>query len=172
MELHIRQANVADAAALAELGAKTFYDTFHTFQTEEDMSKYLSSTYTPEKVKTNLEKPDVFYYLGEYNNTAVGYAKLLLDVPVEQMKGDRVMEMEKIYVLQDYLGKGVGKKLMQQSIVAAVHEKFDWMCLGVWQHNTKAIDFYKQFGWEIFDTRKFQLGSKIEDDFLMRIKLK
>ena len=172
MELHIRQANVADAAALAELGAKTFYDTFHTFQTEEDMSKYLSSTYTPEKVKANLEKPDVFYYLAEFNNTAVGYAKLLLDVPVEQMKGDRVMEMEKIYVLQDYLGKGVGKKLMQQCIVAAVHEKFDWMYLGVWQHNTTAIEFYKQFGWEIFDTRKFQLGDNIEDDYVMRLKLK
>ena len=36
----------------------------------------------------------------------------------------------------------------------------------------EAIDFYKQFGWEIFDTRKFQLGTKIEDDFLMRIQLK
>lgn len=172
MELHIRQATVADAAVLAELGAKTFYDTFHTFQTEEDMNKYLSSTYTPEKVKANLEKPDVFYYLAEYNNTAVGYAKLLLDVPVEHMKGDRVMEMEKIYVLQDYLGKGVGKKLMQQCIVAAVQEKFDWLYLGVWQHNTTAIEFYKQFGWEIFDTRKFQLGDNIEDDYVMRLKLK
>ncbi len=172
MELHIRQATVADAAVLAELGAKTFYDTFHTFQTEEDMSKYLSFTYTPEKVKANLEKPDVFYYLAEDNNTAVGYAKLLLDVPVEQMKGDRVIEMEKIYVLKDYLGKGVGKKLMQQCIVAAVQEKFDWMYLGVWQHNTTAIEFYKQFGWEIFDTRKFQLGDNIEDDYVMRLKLK
>lgn len=172
MELHIRQATVADAAVLAELGAKTFYDTFHTFQTEEDMSKYLSFTYTPEKVKANLEKPDVFYYLAEDNNTAVGYAKLLLDVPVEQMKGDRVIEMEKIYVLKDYLGKGVGKKLMQQCIVASVQEKFDWMYLGVWQHNTTAIEFYKQFGWEIFDTRKFQLGDNIEDDYVMRLKLK
>jgi len=79
--------------------------------------------------------------------------------------------MEKIYVRQDYLGKGVGKKLMQQSIVAAVHEKLEWMYLGVWQHNTRAIEFYKQFGWEVFGVRKFQLGDNIEDDYIMRLRL-
>lgn len=171
MELHIRQATVADADVLAQLGATTFYDTFHTFQTEEDMRKYLAHTYTSEKLKANLLNPDVFYYLAEDGNKAVGYVKLLLHVNVEQMPGARVVEMEKIYVLQDYLGTGVGKKLMQQSIVAAVHEKFEWMYLGVWQHNTRAIEFYKQFGWEVFGVRKFQLGDNIEDDFIMRLKL-
>jgi ribosomal protein S18 acetylase RimI-like enzyme len=171
MELHIRQASIADAESLAKLGAKTFYDTFHMHQTEEDMRKYLEYTYTVEKVKANLENPAVMYYLATHNEKPVGYVKLLLGVVTDQLTDARVVEMEKIYVLQEYLGKGVGKKLMQQSVVAAVHEKYDWMYLGVWQHNTRAIEFYKKFGWEVFGVRKFQLGDNIEDDYIMRLRL-
>jgi len=95
MELHIRQANITDAEALAQLGAKTFYDTFHMHQSEEDMRKYLEYTYTTEKVKANLENPDVMYYLATDQHVPVGYVKLILNVAVEQMPGARVWRWKK-----------------------------------------------------------------------------
>lgn len=170
-EIRIRQATINDSAKLAEVGAITFYDTFHMFHSAEDMQKYISGTYNEDKVKGNLQNPSIMYYLAEQDGKAVGYLKLLLNVEIEQMKGERVMELEKIYVRKEWLGAGVGKRLMQQAIAAAVQEKCDWLFLGVWQDNHRALDFYKKFGWAICGNRQFTLGDTICDDYLLKLKL-
>lgn len=171
MEITIRQATMDDATALADVGAVTFYDTFHTFHSEEDMQKYISATYTVEKVSANLQNPDILYFLAEQEGQAIGYIKILRDVKPDKIGAGRVAELEKIYVRQETLGSGVGKKLMQQAIIACVQEKFDWLFLGVWQDNHRALAFYKAFGWEIFNTRNFILGDTVCDDYLLRLRL-
>jgi ribosomal protein S18 acetylase RimI-like enzyme len=66
----------------------------------------------------------------------------------------------------------IGKEMMLACLAIAEEDGFDAMWLGVWQKNQRAIDFYKQWGFETFGTRNFKIGSTTNDDYLMIKKLK
>jgi len=168
---HVRVANSNDVKLLSALGGKTFYDTFSQYHTEEDMQLYLEKAYNEALIATNLQNPHIHYAVLE-NETgeAVGYVKLLLDATNAKLKG-RQIELEKIYVLKDKIGSGAGLKLMQYAIDYSVKNGYDVLFLGVWEENVRAVNFYKKAGFEVFDTRTFQLGKTLCDDFLMKLEL-
>lgn len=170
MELRIRAANPHDADLLSALGTKTFYDTFASFHDEEDIQLYLKKAYNPELIAQNLSNKDIAYFIVSDDDTAIGYTKLLLDAQHPLLKNKSV-ELEKIYVLENYLGKKAGKYLMNHALTYAKQEGYKTLFLGVWQENHRAVNFYKKAGFDIFDTRNFQLGKSLCDDFMMKIEL-
>jgi ribosomal protein S18 acetylase RimI-like enzyme len=169
---HVRTANHNDAKLLSELGGKTFYDTFRQYHSEEDMQLYLQKAYNEPLIATNLQNSDIHYaLLIDENEEAAGYVKLLLDANNEKLSGKQI-ELEKIYVLKDKIGSGAGKMLMQYAVDYSRQHGFDVLFLGVWEENERAVNFYKKAGFEVFDTRTFQLGKTLCDDFLMKLELK
>ena len=169
--MQVRLATEGDAQTLAELGAKTFYETFRPFHSEEDMQLYISGAYDVNKILSNLHSPAHIYLLAEENEKAGGYVKLIKDVTIPALHG-RLIEMEKIYVLKEELGSGMGASLMKSALEISLKEGYDQMLLGVWQENHRAVAFYKKFGFTVFNTRKFQLGKETCEDFMMSIALK
>ncbi len=170
--MKIYEAEITDAEILAQIGTKTFYDTFARFHDEEDIQAYLKKAYDKKLIEQNLSNPLIQYHLAcDENYDVIGYTKLLHTVLLEKFPNKRVIELEKIYVLKSVLGKKVGAALMQNCIEYAKQKNYDAIFLGVWQENKKAIDFYKQFNFKIFDTRSFQLGKTICDDYLMLLEI-
>jgi len=169
--MQIRQANTDDVKILAELGAKTFYDTFRPFHSEEDMQQYIKKSYSVELISENLLKSSIQYFIAFDEEKPIGYLKLIKDVSHEKLPTQKNIELEKIYVLKEYLDKKVGKKLILKAINYSKQNNFETLFLGVWQENHRAVNFYKKFGFETFTIRTFQLGSTICDDFLMKISL-
>ena len=55
---------------------------------------------------------------------------------------------------------------------SAVAKTLDTVWLGVWEHNPKAIEFYKRCGFEVFDKHIFVLGNDPQNDLLMRKQIK
>ncbi|MCU0442000.1 MAG: GNAT family N-acetyltransferase [Bacteroidia bacterium] len=167
MLLHVKKANVNDVALLATLGAQTFYDTFHMHHTKADMDMYLQQAYNEAYIAENLANPMVYYAIAYQGEEAVGYTKLKLASSHPMLSGKQV-ELEKIYVLQTALGSGAGKILMDHIIEIAKQQQCTWMFLGVWEENKRAVAFYQKYGFELFTTRTFQLGTNLCDDFLMK----
>jgi ribosomal protein S18 acetylase RimI-like enzyme len=52
-----------------------------------------------------------------------------------------------------------------------VKKNVDYIWLGVWEKNTRAIKFYQKNGFEAFDKHTFKLGSDAQTDIMMRKKL-
>jgi ribosomal protein S18 acetylase RimI-like enzyme len=171
MNVTIRKAGKEDAAILAALGAKTFYDTFHQYHSEEDMQLYIRKAYDEKLIGKNLAKDTVQYFLAFDEDIPVGYSKLIAGSTHEQLATHRNIELEKIYVSKDYFDKKVGMALMVEAIRFAKEVKYETLFLGVWQENERAIQFYTRFGFETFAKRTFQLGSNLCDDFLMKLEL-
>jgi len=157
-------------AVLAEIGATTFYDTFRPHNTEDDMQQYLAATYTPDLVKANLSKEGIHYFLGYLNGSDQGYVKLI-ENPIGLNLTGRVMELEKIYLRATAQGSGLATALMQLAMEKSRSLGFEKLYLGVWQENERALAFYKKMGFEVFDTRKFQLGGRLCEDYLLYIRL-
>lgn len=169
--MNIRYGNTEDATMLAELGAKTFYETFAKDNTPENISLYMKKSFSKEIQLNELSKPDIIFLIVELEDEPVGYAKLKMNSNDESVKGTEVMEIERIYASQEYIGKGIGKELMKACINEARQRGCDSIWLGVWEKNQRAIDFYKKWGFKEVGTHVFMLGDDPQWDFVMELEL-
>jgi diamine N-acetyltransferase len=167
----ILRATPRDADAVARIGRETFYETWRPVNTEEDMQQYIAKAFNPEKIKEDLADDNNTFLLYTHDDLVVGYAKMRRDRTCEVFGREKVIEIERIYVSSHHQGMKFGKMLMDECIEIANREGNAWLWLGVNIDNTKAIDFYRRYGFEIFGTKQFRLGDAVDDDYLMRLKL-
>ena len=170
-EIVVAIATPEDYITIAVIGRFTFYETWRPVNTEEDMQLYMAGAFDPEKIKKDLEDSGNTFLIACYGDEVVGYAKLRSDRTHDEFKGASAIEMERIYVKQQYQGKKLGKALMDKSLELARQGNYGWFWLGVNQENYKAIDFYKLYGFAVFGTKSFKLGNAADDDYLMKLKL-
>ena len=173
MQVRINRATSKDAGTVAEIGRRTFYETWKSVNTEEDLQQYMTISFDPEKIRVELSNTSSFTFLLIYvDEVLAGYAKLRNDRTCAELKDQKALELERIYVLKEFQDKKIGKALMDESIRISQEGGYDWIWLGVNQENFKAIEFYKRYGFEVFGTKKFILGTAVDDDFLMKMKLR
>jgi ribosomal protein S18 acetylase RimI-like enzyme len=60
---------------------------------------------------------------------------------------------------------------MQYAIDYSRTVHFETLFLGVWKENERAVNFYRKTGFEVFDTRLFQLGSRMCEDYMMKLDI-
>jgi GNAT superfamily N-acetyltransferase len=166
-EFHIRRANIDDAGLLAELGARTFVETFAEHNSTEDMAAYLASSFSEGQQAAELADPDSTIYIAEANGVATGYAMLHSGLAPACVTDDKPIELVRLYVSREQLGHGVGAGLMQACINEADHQGYRTMWLGVWENNHRAQAFYRKWNFRDVGTHIFQLGQDAQTDILM-----
>ena len=169
--MNIRYGNTSDASRLAQLEAQTFYDTFSDDNSEENMRLHLEETYSPELQLRELEDPNVIYIVADVDSELVGYAKLQLNSKVDSVQSEKTIEIERIYSAKEYIGKGVGRELMQSCIAEARRRESDSIWLGVWEKNPRAIAFYKKWGFREVGEHIFMLGKDPQRDIIMKLDI-
>lgn len=167
----IRYATREDAKMLSELGAKAFYDAFAKDNTSENMDAYLRNSFSPEIQFHELSQPDIVFLIAQSGDVPLGYAQLIINSRDEAVHGNSPLEIRRIYVLQEYIGQGVGKELMNATIREAKHRACDCIWLGVWEKNQRAIEFYKKWGFYEVGNHRFFLGEDAQNDLVMVLKL-
>jgi diamine N-acetyltransferase len=170
--MNIRYGTTEDAKMLAELGARTFYDTFAKDNTPANIDAYLKKSFSPEIQFNELSQPDIIFLIAEIEGIPVGYAQLILNSKDEVIKGIKPLEIRRIYVSQENLGQGVGKELMQATTSESRQQGCDCIWLGVWEQNQRAIDFYKKWGFREVGTHIFSVGDDPQSDFVMELELR
>jgi ribosomal protein S18 acetylase RimI-like enzyme len=167
----IYHAVAADAERVAEVGSSTFYDTWRPVNTEEDMQAYIAKAFAPEVIEEDLRNPKNTFLLAMNDENILGYAKLRRDRTYDEFKGEKAIEIERIYIRREFKRQGIGRELMDECLSIARAEKNIWLWLGVNIDNEAAIAFYKSFGFAIFGRKQFKLGKAVDDDFLMKLKM-
>ncbi|OQY91120.1 MAG: hypothetical protein B6D38_00555 [Anaerolineae bacterium UTCFX1] len=171
LEMIIRYGTTDDANILAEFGAETFSDTFGADNTPENIRLFLARTYSPEIQLQELSNPSTIFLIVEIDDKIAGYAKLTLGNRDDSIHGTKVVEIERIYVAKEHIGKGIGKSLMQASIQEAKQRGSESLWLGVWEKNPRAIEFYKKRGFKEIGTHVFMLGDDPQRDYIMELRL-
>jgi ribosomal protein S18 acetylase RimI-like enzyme len=169
--LKIRRASVADAVLLADMGARTYFDTFTGTCTPEDMELFLRSTYSVEMLTHELLEPRTTYYIAEVNGTAAGFAKIHHGEIPDCVTGENPIELGRLYLDKPWIGKGVGQALMQTCVAEARRRGHQSMFLGVWENNFRAQAFYRKWGFEKIGEHVFQVGNDPQNDWLMQCHL-
>lgn len=170
-ELHlpiISPASLSDATSLRNLMEQTFIDTYAVFNTPENMQKQIAERFGLVQVQQELQDANVQYLLVKQNERLIGFTKLVKDHSAKGLEGQKVVEIERIYVARTHHGKKLGAKLMQACLNWSKEEGFTTVWLGVWEHNQKALAFYQKMGFQRFGEHVFVLGTEVQNDFLMK----
>lgn len=168
MNLTLRPATREDAILVADISRQSFYDTFAADNTPENMAKFLDEQFTRGKLMLEVGAAENTFLLAYADNEIAGYLKLREGRKLSSLQNTSSIEIARFYVLKDFIGKGVGKLLMQAAIDIAKEKEKEAVWLGVWEHNHRAIAFYTAWGFEKFDEVDFLLGDDIQRDWLMK----
>lgn len=164
----IRKATVQDAALIAAISRETFYDSFAAQNTPEDMELFMAQQFSEQILMQELFDPAHIFFLAYIDEEIVGYTKLKPGAHHELDPTAAAIEMCRFYARKNSIGKGIGKAMMQYALQYAAATQYKIVWLGVWEHNTRAIDFYQRFGFEKFSAHDFILGKDVQKDWLMR----
>jgi diamine N-acetyltransferase len=169
--IHIVKADSTQTSIIKDLAMKTFVETYHEMSNEENLQQYLSRHFTKEKIEEELSDLTYRFFIAWIDGKPVGFAKVRKDRNPKGLSGLRCLEIERIYVLQEFQGFTVGKELMKfiKGLAMAENEQVIW--LQVWQKNLKAIQFYQKSGFVVYETTFFEFGNETHQDFLLRYDL-
>tara|TARA_R110002074_G_scaffold382616_1_gene562356 strand:+ start:1229 stop:1756 length:528 start_codon:yes stop_codon:yes gene_type:complete len=167
----IRKVNIQDIEKLKEIGKLTFAETFSSENSEEDMREYLEEGFSTEKLKTELTDKNAEFFFAELDDKVIGYLKVNFGQSQTELKDENALEIERIYVLNEFHGKKVGQILYDKAIELAKEKSADYVWLGVWEQNPRAIRFYEKNGFIAFDKHLFKLGNDEQTDIMMKLNL-
>src|SRR6187399_2879922 len=97
LSIEIRLAGAADAALLADMSRRTFYDSFAAQNTPEDIAQYMDTQFTREQLMAEVGQPGNTFLLAYLDGQAVGYARLLEHAPPPELGEGLALEIVRIY---------------------------------------------------------------------------
>jgi diamine N-acetyltransferase len=168
MQIHLRLARKEDAELIADLSRQTFYETFASQNTKEDMDKFMNEQFTKEALMKEVGAEGNIFLIAFINDEAVGYVKMREGEIRPELMNRPAIEIARIYAVNKMIGKGIGSALMQKCIDIAKEKNREVIWLGVFKKNQPAIDFYTKWGFEIFAEHSFLLGNDLQMDWLMK----
>jgi len=170
-KLKIRKATYKDTELLQNIGRQTFFEKFTENNSEENMLKYASEAYSFEKIASEVNNPNSQFYLATLNNQTVGYLKINFGEAQTELQDPQALELERIYVLNEFQGQKIGQSLFEKTLEIAKQANLNYVWLGVWEENTGAIKFYEKNGLKAFSKHIFILGDDPQTDIMMKIEL-
>ena len=150
-KLTIRTATSNDAYAISELAKQTFTESFGQNYSPTALENYLNQTFNFDKIGASIDKPNNFFLVAIFNKLPVGYLKLKLDLRFKNLNYEKQSQLQKIYVLNDYIRNQIGTNLLDIAIKYLKEREVEVLWLDVLQTNNKAIKFYERHGFEKFD---------------------
>ncbi|MFC6998382.1 GNAT family N-acetyltransferase [Rufibacter roseus] len=170
--IELRRVAVNDLDQLQRIGRQTFSETFSSGNSEENMKKYLEEGFSTEKLEAELANKNSEFYFALFENKVIGYLKVNFGQSQTEIKDDNTLEIERIYVLKEFHGKKVGQILYEKAMEISKHKDVDYVWLGVWEENPRALRFYEKNGFVEFDRHIFKLGNDEQTDIMMKLQLK
>lgn len=168
----IRLARPEDAAALGELGRRTFIDTFVTGfgipYPKAALSAFLDRNFDLEPTLNRISDPDCALWVAEKHGDLLAFANVgPCGLPHPEARPTH-MELRRLYVSKSAQGWGLGTRLMALSL--------DWMqtrsdgplWIGVWSGNEKARKLYAAHGFEKAGEYDYPVGDWLDREFILR----
>lgn len=162
MNIVVRKADVKDVPIISYLGRLTFSETFgDLFRDPQDLEDYLLRTFSVEKLQSSFQNSNNAFWLAFADEVPVGFGKLKLDQIEDEISQKRSSQLQKIYVLKDYLSMKIGLKTQEEMIKTAKDFGSELIWLSVLRENERAINFYLKNGFSKTGNHDFRIGKEL-----------
>jgi ribosomal protein S18 acetylase RimI-like enzyme len=172
MTIRASRATEADLLELADVAARTFPLACPPTDKPGDIVSFIEENLSHARFREYFADPERTLLVARANDRIVGYTMLIngigKDADVEKAVTLRpAVELSKFYVLSESHGAGVAAVLMEATLERARELGATCVWLGVNQQNERARRFYGKQGFTVNGTKRFQLGTTLEDDYVM-----
>ena len=168
MDIRFRECTVEDLPELCAFSKEVFYESFRDACSPEDMEAFLRDRYSAGRIRDELLNPDSTFCFLYLNGCLSGYIKINEAPAQTDIHDDSALELERIYVSGKAQGKGCGSYLLEQVTGTAKQKGKEYIWLGVWEKNLKALSFYRKHGFREIGTHTFMIGADAQTDYIMR----
>jgi ribosomal protein S18 acetylase RimI-like enzyme len=166
-DIAIRRAQPADAARLAEFGARTFFDAFAAENTAENMALYLARTYGAPQQAAEIANPAMATIIAESQGRLAAFAQLREGPAPQPVRVGAPIELLRFYVDRPWHGLGLARDLLRAVDGEAARRGAATIWLAVWERNERAKAFYRKCGFVDVGTKVFMLGNDPQCDRVM-----
>jgi diamine N-acetyltransferase len=163
----IRIATVADQKRVTEVGRRTFMGAYQGLSSDHDLNKHMGRYYGEEQQLAELRDDTKTTFLVEEDGLAIGFSLLGVRPPPASVIGKAPFEIERFYMDQAWLGRGVAQQLMAATISEAETLGGETIWLLAWNQNFRAMAFYRKCGFEQVGTTPYLFGDTVEEDIVM-----
>lgn len=164
----IRRAQPADAATLADIGTRTFVETFGHLYAPHDLQAFLDDSHCQEAYARALGDPAYALWLAERDGLAIGYAQAgpcgLPHAEVRAQDG----ELKRLYLLSGEQNGGVGGALFGHALRWLERNGPRTLWISVWSENLGAQRFYARQGFAFVGEYEFPVGEQRDREFMYR----
>lgn len=134
MNIRLIHADPSHATVLTQLALDTFCESFEKVNRPEDFRAYTNEAFTVTKITEELNDAGSQYILAYADDELAGYARVRQSDEVkEKFPGIKTLELHRIYALQKFIGKGIGKVLITYCIELGKKQHAEVLWLGVWE---------------------------------------
>ncbi|HET9137446.1 MAG TPA: GNAT family N-acetyltransferase [Candidatus Kapabacteria bacterium] len=169
MELTIRPATHSDIPNLTVLGQQVWIATYADEGIRDEFSKYVLEHFTPAKVEKDLDEH--IWFVAESDGHLIGYVTIYIENKTPQcvleLSIGNVPEIRTLYVLERFLGQGVGFQLMNYAEEYLKQNGFHNVWLDVFSENDRAIRFYKRQGYKQVGSTYFEETGPRYENYVM-----
>jgi len=162
----------ADIDKLSNISRETFFAAFEHLNHTADMDAYAASSFNREKLTAELYAKGAEFYFAMLNGEIAGFIKLNTGEAQNEYQQDNSLEIERLYVLAKYQNQKLGRQMLNFAFEEAANKKVDFIWLGVWEHNLRAIKLYESLGFKHCGSHDFMLGTDRQTDLLLRKDLR
>lgn len=171
LNIEVQIAGPDQAEIIADMSRRTFYDSFAADNTEENMNLFLERQFDRQSLIDELSQPGNTFLLASLDGKPAGYCRLQENTHPPELGDAPSIEIVRLYAEKAAIGHGIGKALMQTALDIAGGLEKEWIWLGVWEHNHRALKFYEKWGFERFGQHIFMVGDDPQTDWYMKRRL-
>jgi GNAT superfamily N-acetyltransferase len=160
--LSIRRADLADLATVIALAHDIWHRHYPGIITLEQIEYMLARGYAREALAPFVTDPTRGLALAERGTQALGFAAWY--PPAEPA----TMKLDKLYVLPQSHGQGIGRALVEHVVQAARHAGCRVLTLNVNRNNAGSIRAYERCGFHVARSGDFPIGNGfVMEDYVM-----
>jgi len=167
----IRAATSADAETLARLAERTFRDTFAAENSPADIDHHCVTNFGEDIQLLEVRDPNYVTIVADHDGELVAFAQVRLHSPKRIVRAERPAELHRLYVLEDWHGRGIAHEIMSAVLSAPALNGADALWLSVWERNPRAIAFYRKYGFNVVGDQVFQVGADPQRDLVMAVEI-
>lgn len=167
MTLTLEKCTLQHIDQLIDVSKETFDDTFRANNTAENMAHYLATAFTMEKMTDELNHPHSQFFFALLDGDIAGYVKVNTEDAQTEQIAKAQLEIERIYIRQNFQKRGIGQLLMNKALHIAQSKGYAGIWLGVWEKNPNAIRFYEKAGFKQAGNHSFYMGDEEQTDYIM-----
>ncbi len=171
-ETFIRRASTGDIGLIRSMAAIVFPDTYRDILSPAQLDYMMDWMYSPESLRRQMEQDGHNWFIAETGSRPSAYVSVQ---PLGlQEDGSHLFELQKLYVLPEFKGRGLGRLLyghICDFVRSAAPGRTCRIELHVNRYNT-AVDFYRHLGLEILRRGDFPIGQGYYmNDYIMGTSL-